>query len=293
MQYAYCRTKRLGEQRAQAAADGGQDVVIACPGFVIGAGDVNRISTFTIEQYLRGTLRFTIPGGLSYVDARDVVAGLLRLEASGISGRRYVLTSEDGNLSHRDFFGLVGEVAGKKRLTVPLPPAMRCRRRGCSRRCKAPLPVKPDELALGRALLVLLRRPRARRARLHQRPVREAIAETRGVVPARTGRGAASPYGPSRATQAGHDDRADQGAGGQQPRTPRGTGRCPPGSRRAARRPRRCRCTPPVWRVVASTPVPVARLPGASSLVADWVIAGNASETPRDTTIAHGRKRSR
>ena len=91
---------------------------------MIGAGDVNRISTFTIEQYLRGTLRFTIPGGLSYVDARDVVEGLLLLEGAGISGRRYVLTSEDGNLSHRDFFGLVGEVSGKKRLTVPLPPAM-------------------------------------------------------------------------------------------------------------------------------------------------------------------------
>lgn len=178
MQYAYCRTKRLGEQRAQAAADAGQDVVIACPGFVIGAGDVNRISTFTVEQYLRGTLRFTIPGGLSYVDARDVVDGLLLLEGAGVGGRRYVLTAEDGNLSHRDFFALVGDVAGKKRLTVPLPPAMLIPSARVLAKVRAPLPVKPDELASGRYYWFCT----AARARAEigftSRPVREAVAAT-------------------------------------------------------------------------------------------------------------------
>jgi dihydroflavonol-4-reductase len=176
--YAYPRTKRLGEQRAQAAAAAGQDVVIACPGFVIGAGDVNRISTFTVEQYLRGTLRFTVPGGLSYVDARDVVAGLLLLEDAGVSGRRYILTSDDGNLTHRDFFRLVGDVAGKRRLTVPLPPRLAVPSARLLAALHAPLPVKPDELRSSvhhwfcsndRARSELGFRPR---------PVREAVEAT-------------------------------------------------------------------------------------------------------------------
>ena len=170
--------KRLGEQRAQAAADAGQDVVIACPGFVIGAGDVNRISTFTVEQYLRGTLRFTIPGGLSYVDARDVVDGLLLLEGAGISGRRYVLTSEDGNLSHRTFFGLVGEVAGKRRLTVPLPPALLIPSARVLARLRAPLPVKPDELASARHYWFCTAGRARAEVGFRSRPVREAIAAT-------------------------------------------------------------------------------------------------------------------
>jgi dihydroflavonol-4-reductase len=176
--YAYPRTKRLGEERAMAAAAAGQDVVIACPGFVIGAGDVNRISTFTIEQYLRGTLRFTIPGGLSYVDARDVVEGLLLLEGKGARGERYILTSEDGNLSHRDFFDLVGEVAGKKRLTVPLPPALLVPGARLLTNLRVPLPVKPDELASSRHYW-FARADRARRdLGFTSRPVREAIAAT-------------------------------------------------------------------------------------------------------------------
>ena len=61
----------------------GLDVVIANPGFVIGPGDVNRVSSWPIEEYLRGRLRFTVTGGLSYVDARDVVAGHLLVEEQG------------------------------------------------------------------------------------------------------------------------------------------------------------------------------------------------------------------
>ena len=165
---------------------------------MIGAGDVNRISTFTIEQYLRGTLRFTIPGGLSYVDARDVVEGLLLLEGAGIAGRRYVLTSEDGNLSHRDFFGLVGEVSGKKRLTVPLPPAMLIPSARVLAKVRAPLPVKPDELASGRYYWFCT----AARARAEigftSRPVREAVAATVELVPPERHAGAVAPTAPRR-----------------------------------------------------------------------------------------------
>ena len=61
--FPYAATKRAGEEVAMRAAASGQDVVVACPAFMIGAGDVNRISTFVAEQYLRGALRFRHPEG--------------------------------------------------------------------------------------------------------------------------------------------------------------------------------------------------------------------------------------
>ncbi|MBW3593917.1 MAG: NAD-dependent epimerase/dehydratase family protein, partial [Actinobacteria bacterium] len=53
----YPASKRAGEKIALAAAAQGLDVVVVNPAFVLGAGDVNRASTFTVDLYLRGLLR--------------------------------------------------------------------------------------------------------------------------------------------------------------------------------------------------------------------------------------------
>ena len=66
--FRYARSKAAGEQLALEAAAEGLDVVIANPGFAIGPGDVHRVSSWPVEEYLRGRLRFTIDGGLSYVE---------------------------------------------------------------------------------------------------------------------------------------------------------------------------------------------------------------------------------
>jgi dihydroflavonol-4-reductase len=174
----YARSKRLGEEVvAQAAADG-QDVVVVCPGFLLGAGDVNRINTFVVEEYLRGTLRTTVAGGVSSVDVRDVAAGLLAAERAGVSGRRYILTAEDGNLTHRAFFALAGEADGKRRRTVELPPALLIGATRAGRALRLPLPLSPEEIEAAchywyftpaRAIDELGFRPR---------PVREAMEAT-------------------------------------------------------------------------------------------------------------------
>src|SRR6185436_1483469 len=80
--FRYARTKALGEQHALQAAADGLDVVVVNPGF------------------LSGTLRFTVRGGLSYVDVRDVVAGMLLAEQRGVSGERYILSNDEGNLPY-------------------------------------------------------------------------------------------------------------------------------------------------------------------------------------------------
>lgn len=142
----YARSKRLGEELAMRAASEGQDVVVANPGWLLGAGDVNRINTFAIEEYLRGNLRTTVAGGIGCVDVRDVAEGLLAAERRGVSGRRYILTSEDGNLTHRELFELAGAVDGKRRRTFAVPPALLLAGARIGRALRLPLPLSPEEI---------------------------------------------------------------------------------------------------------------------------------------------------
>ena len=145
--FRYSRSKALGEQVALEAAAAGLDVVVVNPGFVIGPGDVNRVSSWPIEEYLRGVLRFMVRGGLSYVDVRDVAAGHLLAEERGRSGERYILTNEEGNLAHPDFFDRVGRVAGRRRRTVSVPVAALTPGLRAARALRLPLvPVDDNEL---------------------------------------------------------------------------------------------------------------------------------------------------
>lgn len=117
----YAATKRAGEELVLAAAAEGADAVVANPGFLIGPGDLYQVSTWPVQRYLEGALRYHAPGGLSYVDARDVAAGLVGLAEQGRPGERYILTSRDGNLSHAAFYRRLGEVTGVRRAMVGLP----------------------------------------------------------------------------------------------------------------------------------------------------------------------------
>jgi dihydroflavonol-4-reductase len=116
--FRYARSKAQGEALALESAAAGHDVVVVNPGFVLGPGDVHRVSSWPVEEYLRGRLRFVVRGGLSYVDVRDVAAGHLLAEAHGVSGQRYILTNDEGNLPYRDFFARVGDVSGRRRWQV-------------------------------------------------------------------------------------------------------------------------------------------------------------------------------
>ncbi|MDX6549210.1 MAG: hypothetical protein QOG33_2760 [Gaiellales bacterium] len=122
--FRYSRSKAQGELLALEAAAAGRDVVVVNPGFVLGPGDVHRVSSWPVEEYLRGMVRFVVRGGLSYVDVRDVVNGHLLAEQHGIAGQRYILTNEEGNLPYPDFFARVGDVAGHRRWQVKAPVGM-------------------------------------------------------------------------------------------------------------------------------------------------------------------------
>ena len=174
----YARSKRLGEEIVAGAAAEGQDVVVVCPGFLLGPGDVNRINTFVVEEYLRGFLRTTVEGGLSSVDVRDVADGLVAAERLGVSGRRYILTSEDGNLSHREFFALAGEVDGKRRRTFELPPALLTAGARLGRALRLPVPLSPEEIQAACNWWYFTPARAMNELGFKPRPVREAMEAT-------------------------------------------------------------------------------------------------------------------
>jgi dihydroflavonol-4-reductase len=139
--FPYAASKHAGELLCLAAAEAGRDVVIANPGFLLGPGDVHRVSTWHVRRYLQGSLRVRVTGGLSNVDVRDVAAGLVLLAERGRAGERTILTNRQGNLSHTAFFEHVGEVTGVRRRSVTLP--VRAAVLGAT---LIPWPVRADEV---------------------------------------------------------------------------------------------------------------------------------------------------
>lgn len=137
----YASTKCAGERLALEAAAAGRDVVVANPGFLLGPGDVYGVSTWPVRRYVQGALRVSTRGGLSFVDARDVAAGLVVLAERGSAGERTILTNSEGNLTHAAFFRRVAEVTGVRRVLVQLPPRV-----AVLAATLAPWPVKPDEV---------------------------------------------------------------------------------------------------------------------------------------------------
>jgi dihydroflavonol-4-reductase len=136
----YSVTKREAEELVRAAVARGRDAVLANPTVLLGPGDVYGSSTWPVRRYLDGTLRFHTRGGASFVDARDVAAGLVALAERGRTGERYLLTSREGNLPWNEFFRRVGEATGVRRAMLPLPPPLL--RAGVR---LVPWPVKPGE----------------------------------------------------------------------------------------------------------------------------------------------------
>ena len=173
--YPYAATKREGEAVARAAADQGRDVVIACPGFLLGPDDVYGISTWPVRRYLEGTLRIHERGGLSHVDARDVAVGLVNLAECGRSGERTILTNRDGNMSHERLYERIAAVSGVRRRTVGLPPRV-----AALGSTLVPWPVKPGEVRAAANWWFYDPAKAERELGWSPRPLEETIRDTAG-----------------------------------------------------------------------------------------------------------------
>ena len=169
----YADSKRAGERLALECAARGRDVVVANPGFLLGPGDVHRVSTWPVHAYLAGRVRFTTAGGLAFVDARDVAQGLIALADRGRSGERTILASDAGNLTWDEFFALVARVANIRRRTVNLPHAAA---RAAAR--LAPWLVAPDEVRAAAHWWFVTSKKAEGELAFTTRPLAETIADT-------------------------------------------------------------------------------------------------------------------
>ena len=120
----YKRTKLESEELVLEAARGGLDAVVVNPTTPVGDGDLKPTPTGAM---IRGVASGKIKGyvattGLNVVDVRDVARGHLLAYHRGESAERYLLGGT--NLSLRDLFALVAEVAGRSRPRVRVPYAV-------------------------------------------------------------------------------------------------------------------------------------------------------------------------
>jgi dihydroflavonol-4-reductase len=121
--YAYAASKHQGEAVALELARAGGDVVVLNPGLMLGPGDVRFTSTRIVRDHLNGTLRFSLPGGSSFADVRDVAAAYPAALARAAAGQRYILAGV--NISYADLLRELSRLTGRPGAWPLMPLAAR------------------------------------------------------------------------------------------------------------------------------------------------------------------------
>ncbi len=117
---SYKRTKLAAERIVLAAAQDGFDAVVVNPTTPVGDGD--RAPTPTgrmIEGVATGRYRAFVDTGVNLVDVRDVARGHVLAFERGRRAERYLLGGVD--LTLKEVFGVVAELAGRARPRIRLP----------------------------------------------------------------------------------------------------------------------------------------------------------------------------
>ncbi|MCJ8166986.1 NAD-dependent epimerase/dehydratase family protein [Pontibacter sp. E15-1] len=116
---AYASTKYWGELEVWRGVAEGLNAVIVNPSIVLGPADWDRSST-QLFKYAYNEHPFYTGGSANFVDVRDVVAAMLQLTFSDISGERFILNA--GLLSYKSFFEQAASCFGKKAPNTKVPP---------------------------------------------------------------------------------------------------------------------------------------------------------------------------
>ena len=107
---AYSRSKIKSEMEVWRGIAEGLNAVIVNPSIIIGFGDWNRSSQKLFKAVWDG-LKYYVDGVTGYVDIKDVVRSMIELAQSGISGERFIISSE--NLSYREVFQMIANALNK------------------------------------------------------------------------------------------------------------------------------------------------------------------------------------
>jgi dihydroflavonol-4-reductase len=116
----YIASKRQAERVALRMAEAGLPLVCVNPAFPFGRGDIGPTPTGAIIlNLLRGKVPAVSAGGFCAIDVDDVAKAHVAAETQGRVGERYILGNH--NVSLREFFALVSDVAGIRAPTLPMP----------------------------------------------------------------------------------------------------------------------------------------------------------------------------
>lgn len=117
--FPYGFAKYQAELEARRIAGDRLEVVIVNPSIVLGPRDVNQISGALVIEAARGRTFLWLDGGINVVHIDDVAAGHLAAMRRGRPGQRYLLGGE--NLTHRQVFETLAEIAGRRPPWLKLP----------------------------------------------------------------------------------------------------------------------------------------------------------------------------
>jgi dihydroflavonol-4-reductase len=117
--WPYYTSKLYQEETARRLCEGRIELVTVNPSLLLGPGDDRLSSTRPILQFLAREIMMTPPGGLNFVDARDVAALLPVAMDRGTPGERYLIGGY--NWTFEELFGRL------ERLTKVAAPRLKSR----------------------------------------------------------------------------------------------------------------------------------------------------------------------
>jgi len=115
----YVTTKRQAEDVVEQAVRDGLDAVVVNPTYMLGPHDAKPSSGKLIVGVVERQAPGYSSGRNNFVDVRDVARGMVLAWQKGQRGERYILGGE--NLSYREIFRSIAEVAGVPPLTWAVP----------------------------------------------------------------------------------------------------------------------------------------------------------------------------
>ena len=110
---AYDKSKANGQMAVLDGVKRGLNAVIVHPTGVIGPNDfkVSRMGSVILDLY-HGRIPALVDGGYNWVDARDVVSGILAAEKKGRKGENYLLSGHWGHML--ELASMITKITGKK-----------------------------------------------------------------------------------------------------------------------------------------------------------------------------------
>jgi dihydroflavonol-4-reductase len=123
LRWPYYASKLYQESSALEHFHGdGRRLVILNPSLLLGPGDERLSSTRVILDFLERKIPIVPPGGLSFVDVRDVALACRAAMRHGAHGERYLLGA--ANWSFRELFERLGRMTKVPSPRLPLPTAL-------------------------------------------------------------------------------------------------------------------------------------------------------------------------